>query len=147
MIEEKYNIDSYLRNSKDKYTYFLLAASASAIAFSITQTKTVSISWSQLPLGFAVICWGLSFYFGCKCATKFQELLQDSADLYESNGAMERMPETKEKVIEMIGDSYSENLVMAGNYSNRQFRLLISGAILFVAWHVIEMVIRATNVT
>ena len=53
------------RTSQDKYSYFLLAAAGAAIGFALTQTQGKPLSWSQLPLALAVVCWGLSFYFGC----------------------------------------------------------------------------------
>ena len=143
MHPEKINIDSYLRSAKDKYTYFLLAVSASAIAFTITQTKTSLLSWVLLPLALSVISWGASFYFGCKCAQKFQLLLQDSAYLYESEGSMNNMPETEEQIIEILGESYSENLVSTKTASKLQFWFLISGGILFLIWHVTKIILRS----
>jgi hypothetical protein len=115
VIEEKFSIESYLRTAKDKYTYFLLAASASAIAFSISQTREDALAWSQLPLAIAVLCWAFSFYFGCRCASFYQKLLQDSADLYGSQNTMNNMPETKEQVLELLGDSYYVNLMATDN--------------------------------
>ncbi len=143
MQEEKYNIDNYLRTARDKHTYFLLAASASAIAFAITQTRTLGVSWSQVPLALAVLFWGLSFYFGCKCARYTQALHQDSAWLHETEGAMENMPETKEEIMEMLSDSYGDNLSLTQLSDNLQFYFLISGGVSFLVWHVIEMVLRS----
>jgi hypothetical protein len=54
-----------LRLAQDKYTYFLLAAVGAAIGLAITQTQDSALSWSQIPLAAAVLCWGLSFIFGC----------------------------------------------------------------------------------
>jgi hypothetical protein len=143
MLEEKYNIDNYLRTARDKHTYFLLAASASAIAFAITQTKSLGVSWSQIPLALAVLLWGLSFYFGCKCARHTQALHQDSAYIHETEGGMENMPETKEEVMEMLSDSYSNNLSLTQSSDNLQFYFLIFGGVSFIAWHAIEMVLRS----
>jgi len=143
MLEEKYNIDSYLRTARDKHTYFLLAASASAIAFAITQTKTFGVSWSQIPLAIAVILWGLSFYYGCKCARYTQVQHQESAYLQETEGAMNNMPETKEQIMEMISDSYRKNMSLSEVSDKLQFYCLISGGVSFLVWHVIEMVLRS----
>ena len=147
MSDEKLAIDTYLRGAKDKYTYFLLAASASAIAFSITQTKTLVLSYSQLPLALAVIFWAVSFFCGCKCASYTQELNQDSAYITESSGAMNDMPETKDKILELLSDSYSNNLDLVAKYSVRQFHYLITGGLLFILWHIIEMAMRTVKIT
>ncbi len=147
MSDEKFAIDAYLRGARDKYTYFLLATSASAIAFAITQTKTLTLSYSQIPLALSVIFWGISFYCGCKCALFTQELNQDSAYMYETDGAMKDMPETKDKVDELLSDSYSKNLDLVAKYSTKQFHYLVTGGLLFIVWHIIEMVIRTIKIT
>ena len=54
------------RTGQEKYTYFLLAVTASAIAFAVQKTSGLKLTWSMVPLGLAVVLWGLSFYFGCK---------------------------------------------------------------------------------
>lgn len=51
------------RTAQDKYTYFILAAAGAAIAFALNQTHDATLSWFKLPLGAAVLCWGLSFFF------------------------------------------------------------------------------------
>jgi hypothetical protein len=54
-----------LRTGQDKYTYFLLAAAGAAIALAVNQTHDAALAWSQLPLLIGVLCWALSFVFGC----------------------------------------------------------------------------------
>ncbi|MDZ7781751.1 MAG: hypothetical protein U5K56_01995 [Halioglobus sp.] len=49
---------------------FSLAAAGAAIGFAVTQTKGASLSFSQLPLGFGVLSWAVSFYFGCRSEQK-----------------------------------------------------------------------------
>jgi hypothetical protein len=51
---------------QDKYTYFLLAVTASAVAFAVQKTSGLKITYSLFPLAFAVLLWGVSFFFGCK---------------------------------------------------------------------------------
>jgi hypothetical protein len=52
------------RDSAEKYIYFLLAAAGAAIAFAATQTQSATLTWIKLPLGLAVLCWGMSFSAG-----------------------------------------------------------------------------------
>ena len=63
LLEEVYR---QLRTAQDKYTYFLSAATGAAIALVINQTQGSTLTWSQAPLAVAVLCWGLSFFFGCR---------------------------------------------------------------------------------
>ena len=44
-----------------KYIYFLLAAAGACIAFAVNQTQVARLAWSQMPLGAAVLSWGMSF--------------------------------------------------------------------------------------
>lgn len=54
-----------LRNSQDKYIYFLLAAVGASIGFAVSQTQGMSLALSQIPLGISILTWGLSFFCGC----------------------------------------------------------------------------------
>lgn len=55
-----------LREAQNNYTYFLLAASAAAISLALTQTQGAIIRLAHIPLGLAVLSWGLSFFCGCR---------------------------------------------------------------------------------
>jgi len=70
-----------LRMAQDKYTYFLLAAAGAAIALAVNQTQGAAISWSQIPLAGAVLCWGLSFFFGCRHLNYVSSTLYSNAEL------------------------------------------------------------------
>lgn len=53
-----------LRESQNKYVYFLLAIAGAAIAFALTQNNS-SLEWNHLPIGLGILSCGVSFYFGC----------------------------------------------------------------------------------
>ncbi|MGE9009793.1 hypothetical protein ACO2JO_14495 [Leptospira interrogans] len=66
------------RDVAEKYTYFLLAGAGAAIAFAVTQSQTATFSWSKAPLAMAVLCWGISFYCGCRqVQTRASVMLQN----------------------------------------------------------------------
>src|SRR4051794_11241817 len=65
-MSEKLELHRAVRESADKYIYFLLAASGAAIGFALTQTQEATLSKSMILLALAVVFWGLSFYCGCK---------------------------------------------------------------------------------
>lgn len=64
------DVISELRKShqigQEKYIYFLLAAAGAAIGFAVQKTDGLVLTWWLLPVGIATVCWGFSFYFGCK---------------------------------------------------------------------------------
>jgi len=131
------------RTAQDKYTYFLLAAAGAAIALAVSQTKETSLSWSQLPLGIAVLCWGLSFFFGCRHLGYVSSTLFANADLlcveHGQHPLSGNNPELMVAVSEGIRQAIESNSERANRLGHMQFRFLITGAVFYIAWHVIEM--------
>ncbi|MEP0547141.1 MAG: hypothetical protein ABJF88_09420 [Rhodothermales bacterium] len=124
-----------LREAWTKYVYFLLAASASAVAFAVSITSGESLTVSQLPLGFAVALWGLSFFFGCRSIWHRNESLSVNA-----SGVMKLMERTYvaglEEEYRKAADFLDDK---AAKYMRWQFGYFIAGALSFLVWHVIEM--------
>ncbi|KKL99218.1 hypothetical protein LCGC14_1816650, partial [marine sediment metagenome] len=54
------------REVQSKYTYLFLAVAASAIALSLKRTTGLKITDSMILLALAVLCWGVSFFCGCR---------------------------------------------------------------------------------
>ena len=135
-----------LRISQNKYSYFILAAAGAAIAFAINQTQGSSISYSQIPLTVAVLCWGLSFFFGCRQLAYVSSTLLANAELLKVESGRhkqvgehpQRMAATSQGIREAI--EYNSN--HANCLAHMQFRFLIAGAIMYIAWHVLEMWLR-----
>jgi len=122
-----------------RYLYFLLTAAASGIALSISVTKSSHIEWSQVPLAFALLSWGASFYFGCRCVFLRNVYLGFNAMFIKWKGENRLSQEQHDSFKkEMEGTSGK-----ATSHMNKQFALLVVGAILFVGWHILEMVLRA----
>lgn len=140
-----------LQEIQNKHCYFLLATAAAAIALSVRATAEASLSWSQLPLGLAVLSWGMSFYYGCRFMTNVD--IVTSHTLTDMQIQAGELPYSKEPNIELdyravakqvYEDSVKSLSESAKNFNRRQFRLLVAGAVLFVGWHVLEMGIRTS---
>lgn len=131
------------RTAQDKYTYFLLAAAGAAIALAVNQTKGTSLSWSQLPLAIAVLCWGLSFFFGCRHLGYVSFTLFANADLLRVENGQHPLsgnnPQLMATASEGIRQAIESNSERANRLGHMQFRFLITGAVFYIAWHVIEM--------
>lgn len=136
-----------LRTTQDKYTYFLLAAAGAAIALAVNQTQDAAISWSQVPLAGAVLCWGLSF-FGCRHLEYVSSTLYANAELFKvESGAHSEVGEHPQMIAaasEGIKQALEHNSSRANRFAHSQFRLLVTGAVLYVTWHVLEMFLRST---
>lgn len=135
-----------LRESQNKHTYFLLAVVGAAIALAVNQTQGASLSWSQLPLAAAVLAWALSFLFGCRNRAYVSSGLYTNAALFEVNAGRHKLaginPEAIQVARETLHDIFEDQSSKANRFANLQFRFLITGAVLYVAWHVLEMYLR-----
>ena len=134
------------RTGQDKYIYFLLAVAASGIAFSVEKTTGLKLNWSMLPLGAAVILWAISFYFGCKNLYWVQTSISANYSLLQlQKGVHSNQPDDPQKLeaaIRGVSSALDSNIKEGAFYDQWQFRLLITGAVCFVAWHIVEMIIR-----
>jgi hypothetical protein len=136
-----------LRESQNRYTYFILAAAAAAIALAVKETQTAVLAWSQLPLAAAVLCWGLSFFFGCRHLTHISSNLYANAALFQV--ARGEHPDAGSHPVAIaaasrgITSAIESNNEKASRYAKWQFRLLVTGAVAYVVWHVLEMYLRS----
>ena len=128
------------RIGQDKYTYFLLAAAASGIAFSVQKTEGLTLSWQLLPVGLAVLAWGGSFYCGCQSLIWVQTALYANFSLLQlSRGTHPQQPAHPDHVraaTEGVRMAVDSNVSKAQFNARWQFRLVIVGALLFIAWHI-----------
>ena len=138
------------RTTQEKYVYFLLAAVGAAIALSVNQTQREPLEWSQVPLGVAVLLWGLSFYSGCRHLAYVQStLFANAAMLNVESGRHPEVgnhPQLIAAASEGIRVAMETNSNRAKRFANWQFRLLILGAISYLGWHVYEMWLRSAQV-
>jgi hypothetical protein len=149
MPEQQIAVYNQFRNAQDKYTYFLLAAVGGAVAFALRETATAALSWSQVPVGAAILCWGLSFYWGCQQLEVMTSSTYSNLELLKVNAGLHPDVGTHPQVIaaasEGIRDALKFNASLAGRYARRQFRLLILGTIFYIGWHIWEMWVRTPH--
>lgn len=137
------------RDSQTRYTYFLLTAVGAAIALTINQTHELPLTESQIPLGLAVLCWGLSFIFGCMHLRYTSVILGANGELLQVQAGTHALAGTDPAKIaygsERLREIIEKNNNRSSNFSNLQFRLLILGAIFYITWHVFEMWLRTPS--
>ncbi len=134
------------REAQNKYIYFLLAAAAAAIAFAVNKTSAVALARSQVPLALAVLSWGLSFFTGTRHLAYVSSTLYANADLLKvENGQHPEVggdPQRMAAAGEGIRSAIEWNSERANRLAHWQFRFLVVGAVLYVAWHVLKMYLR-----
>jgi hypothetical protein len=131
------------RQQQEKYVYYVLALSVASIAFTLNQTTGQALSYFKIPAGIAIICWTVSVFLGLKflrftisnlfANDKYIEIKKGEAPEVGSNQNMQLFAEkTLEDIMNKNGES-------ANRFFKWQQRLFISGMILFIIWHVLEM--------
>ena len=121
------------QTGQEKYTYFLLAAAGAAIGFAIQKTEGLTLSWWLLPVALATVCWGLSFYFGCKNVVWVQTSISANFALLQlkqgSHPEQPPHPQLVEAAISGVYSALAKNGDKAQFYGVWQFRLLVTGAV------------------
>ena len=134
------------RESAEKYIYFLLAAAGAAIAFAVTQTQSATLTWIKLPLGLAVLCWGASFFCGCRQINQTANILQRNYQMLRVKAGEHPEFPNHPEAIAFIEKDLEAQVSKSGRWGLAQFRFLIAGAALYVLWHVFDMMARTPNV-
>jgi hypothetical protein len=143
MMEEQKEIQKQFRQQQEKYTYYVIALCVAAIGFSVHKTIGLPLKWIQIPLGVAVLFWGISIY----CGLNF--IRYTISTLYANNvyfdiiegrhpniGNHPQKIEVAKKEAKKIILSNSEIL---RNLSKWQYYLFLIGFISFVILHILEM--------
>ena len=127
--------------SQQKYTYFVLAAAGASIGFAVQKTEGLPLSWWLVPAALAVAAWGASFYFGCKVIDWTQSVLfANYAMLQLKQGSHPQQPRPHEApyALEGVQEALEGNRQKANTFYIWQFRMLLWGAVFFIAWRVVE---------
>ena len=132
-----------LRTSQDKYIYFLLAAAGAAIALALNRTQDRKLTLLLLPWGVALLLWGFSFVFGLRHLEYVNSTLFANADLLRVERGQHpkagQAPEMINAASEVIRSAIDHNSDRASRFAKLQFRFFATGALAYVAWHVLEM--------
>ncbi len=141
--EDSREVFRLLRLAQDKYVYFLLAAAGAAIGLAVNQTHEAALSRSQIALAGAVVCWGFSFYFGCRHLAYVSSTLYANHELLKVEDGQHPQvgghPQLMQAASEGIRLAINDNSERANRLGHMQFRFLLAGALLYLLWHVIEM--------
>jgi hypothetical protein len=135
--EHQFEVYRAQREMQSKYVHFLLAAAGAGIGLAVNQTRDAAMGWVHLPLAFAVVLWGLSFFYGCRH-------LQNLNAVFEGNTRVLRLeatapsPATKSDLMSQLQRSVRH----AGRCARLQFRCLVAGAVVYVVWHAWGMYLR-----
>jgi acyl carrier protein phosphodiesterase len=146
-MDDQIEIKKQFRQQQEKYTYYLIALCVAAVAFSITITRDVSLRYSQIPLGLAVLAWGLSIYFGLKfIQTIISALASNNSYLDVLKGSHPKVGDNPQKIeyaSNILKEAMEEKSKTAGKFYDWQNRFFYIGFISFIAWHILEMYLKS----
>lgn len=142
-MEEQREIQRQFRQQQEKFVYYLIALSVTAIGFSVYKTTGLQLKWTQMPLGLAILCWGISVF----CGLNFLKYVISS--LYANNTYFDLIrgkyskigthPQKIEAATSGVKQAMETNSNRASSYLKWQERLFYSGIFLFLIWHITEM--------
>ncbi len=131
------------REMQVRFVYFLLAGAAAAIGFGLTQTQGQALSIFHLPLAFALVSWGTSFWFGCRFARSSDVMLGLNLERVRLQSGVDplalRDPEQAAQRLAASKAAFEKRQKQGTHEARWQYRLLLAGAVLFGLWRVLEM--------
>lgn len=149
MSETQNEVYRQFRTAQDKYAYFLMAAAGAGIGLAVNQTQTATINRSKIPLAGAIICWALSFVFGCRYIGTLTSSLYSNMELLKVQAGehpkVGRHPQVIAAASEGIRNALEKHGNRATRFGRNQFVFLVAGAVLYVVWHVWEMWLRTPH--
>lgn len=119
----------YNQLHQNQFVYLLLAIDVSSIGFAINRSIEMQLSWNQILLGLAIICWANSFLCGCK----FIEIKSKS---FGGNLKMFNQPS---KITLWQRYLNKNNKIGIENYK-RVKNYLYLGVVLFLIWYAVEII-------
>ncbi|WP_339279088.1 hypothetical protein NYE40_23860 [Paenibacillus sp. FSL W8-1187] len=149
MDENFREVYKQLQTSQDKYVYFILAATLASIAFAIKQSQALPLKMSQIPLALSVVCWGISFFLGCRNREYYNSTLYANSELLRIQSGKLPHPEYGNHpnyilaASEGILAAIQKNSNKVSNLGRNQMRMFLLGALFYTSWHIIEMYMRS----
>ena len=130
------------RSQQQKYVYYIIALSVTSIGFSIFQTMNEPLKNTQIPLGIAILSWGISIF----CGLLFMRYIISS--LYTNIEYIDIVKNThpdvtnntqKDAIIKGIKQAIQSNSRKTVKLFNYQNYLFYFGVVMFIVWRIIEM--------
>ncbi|MFY7964940.1 MAG: hypothetical protein ACOVO1_08590 [Chitinophagaceae bacterium] len=142
-MKEQEEIIKEFRQQQEKFIYYLIALCVASIAFAVHQTNNKQLAFTQIPLGVAVICWGISIYSGFKFIAKTLDLLYINNDYFNLLQGKNDIAGRELWKIEVGKEAFESIMNMkskrASKFSKLQINSFYFGSLAFIVWHIIEM--------
>ncbi len=138
------DLAQFVRNQQEKLSYYIIGLAVAAMGFAIHMTIGLPLSYSQIPLGIAVLCWGLSISVGLTHlkTTIFTYKLNVDTMTVKQMASIEPSGEALDLLLE-YADKFDEESKLLGKKLLPQFNRINvyfkAGVFFFVMWRLLEM--------
>jgi hypothetical protein len=133
-IDEKlHDRAKYLDEFQTKFNYYILAINAACIGFAISFTKESSLSMFLVPLAFAIIMWGISFYLGIR------ELQLTELSLILNFKILEAQSHNATDLFKTHFSEWVKKVEKIKALAKRKMRCLYGGVFIFIVWDILNM--------
>jgi hypothetical protein len=143
-MSDRLELIKQFNSEQSKLTYYIIALSVAAIGFSISKTIDQQLELHLIVLGASVLSWGLSIYCGFsfikyRLSTNFANI--EYFNIIEGkNSEVGSHPDKIKAATEGIKSAMDTNSKRAGRFSKWHSQLFYVGIILFIVWHIINMI-------
>ncbi len=130
--------------SREKYIYFLLAASATAIGYAMAQSKIEPLDWVHIPLGISIFLWGTSFISGIRFIEySISSTFQNQNYLaFKREVKSSRVSNPSELIVDFkikLQTTLKKIERKKKLYGKTQSLSLLYGGLAYICWHVTRM--------
>ncbi|HHP0467529.1 TPA: hypothetical protein ACRZZI_005208 [Vibrio harveyi] len=130
--------------AQEKYIYFLMAAAGSGIGFAIVQTKVEKLAVHHSLWGISVALWALSFLCGLQFVEHLNSSTFQNANYLGFKRDLAKCADERREALENEGNDAYQNRMESHQksmnfYGKWQMYLLLSGALVYIVWHVFRM--------
>jgi hypothetical protein len=131
------------RDQQQKYAYYIIALCVAGIGFAIQKTIGLPLRQSQIPLGCAVLFWGLSIYCGLNFIGVQISALYSNSGLIEVQEGRHPLTGTHPEKIKIGIEAITKGIERMSKKTMRlakwQNRLFYWGILFFLVWRIWEM--------
>lgn len=142
-MSDKEGIKKEYSTQTAKLVYYIIALCITAIGFSVSRTVEKPLCHSHIPLGIAVVFWGISVFVGFAFIKSRLRILYGNFIYLEIlEGNIEEFNKTQshqEYAAELALKDINKNSKKYEKHIFLQEILFYLGIISFIIWHIIEM--------
>jgi hypothetical protein len=131
------------KERQEKFVYYLIALAVSCLGFAVYNTLDAKLKLIQIPLGLAVLSWGISVFCGIKFLKVALALLYDNSRYFDvKNGQDSEIgnePASISYALSIMKPILEKKAKGTSVYFDWQIRLFYAGIMFFIVWRVLEM--------